>query len=155
MKKESQYFIEACFAADMQRWYQGYIDEIPARKNHFYEKGDPPDNEWQHKYWSPSPLCYISGEKLSPSNIGISVSYWTPFLWRAAISVLIPAAIKQERAWCKAMDRSCSDCIHLTRLGYGKANRCFHDWCEKKEIPTNATPNVCNVDNIHCFQQRK
>jgi len=138
---DKQYFIEACFALDLQEFYRNFIKEKPSRIQLFKET-----EVLEHKYWNPSRICVSSGEELNKDNIDVAISYWTPFVWKPIRNDLRQQYMRDEALDCQLIDASCNDCAYLDR-----ANK----MCLKKGVSVTVNANMCHPQNNDCFVHRK
>lgn len=141
---ERDYFIEACFAPDLQVWYKEWIRQKPDRVQFFFDGLD----HYEHLYWSPSLICRSSGQILTRDNIDISKSYWTPFTWYPIHKESVSSHKKIEAYHRQVIDCSCNDCGHLQRQS-GTVGKCL---LFNKAVGIH--PNTCCPQNIKCFIHR-
>lgn len=139
--KERDYFLQACFADDLQQFYKNWITEKPDRIQYFVDS----NGLLQHRQWRPSKTCRSSGEELTMDNIDIVVGYWTPFLWYPVRKDLRVQYQKNEAYECQNIDCSCNDCGFLNRS---------ENWCVKFNKEIIIQPNLCHPQNQDCFVHR-
>ena len=141
MKKEREYFFDACFSEDLQQFYKDYVSEKKDRIQLFDEYA----GKLEHKYWKPSNICTESGDKLDRKTIDVKVSYWTPNLWKPIRKDLKAKAQKEEAYACQTIDCSCNDCAFLDRA---------KSFCTKKNKRTEIWSNTAQPQNLECFKHR-
>jgi hypothetical protein len=143
MYSEKDYFKQACFTDDLQKFYRSYINEKRDRIQFFIEsiKGD-----LIHRYWKPSNICCYTGIELKDSDLGIHIGYWTPFQWKPIHKDLVIIASKEESFECQSIDCNCNDCIHLVRKDL---------MCDRFNKKVNPQPNICDIYNQKCFVHRR
>ncbi len=126
-KTEKQHFIDACFADNLDDFYEKWVAEkkdriqfftvrdIDAWKKRITALSDaakkmiskdvisfkhlPP--VFNHHYWKPSSRCISSGEELTRENIDIHITYWQPHLWKPIRKDLKREYRKEEAYECQ------------------------------------------------------
>jgi hypothetical protein len=139
--KDRDLFIEACFAKDLQQFYQDMINSSKGKAQLFSNV----NGKLIHKQWNPSKICCESSQELTRDTIDIKIGYWTPFVWKPIRKDLKKEAMKREAYLCQKVDMSCNDCTNLKRE---------NSWCNKLDKPVKVYPNTCHPQNIHCFEHR-
>jgi len=142
---DKQFFIYACLTWDLQKFYRDWIEQggKTGREQFFITNSL---GELEHLYWRPSPICSVSGERLTKENIDVLPGYWTPNLWKPVRKDILAEAKRQEVIWCQNLDCSCSDCYFMHRAKI---------WCTKFNKKAKVEPNTANPENMNCFQHRK
>lgn len=148
---EREYFIEACFAEDLQSWYKEWVYQKKDRVQFFnFRLGS--EGIYEHNSWCPSKVCCDSGKTLIKEDMDVKSGYWTPHLWKPIHKDLLKEAKAFEAMQCQIIDADCNDCKYFKRgkeLGTGITE----GLCLKFNYPTKGYVNVCSGKN--CFEHRK
>jgi hypothetical protein len=136
-----QTFISACFASDLQEFYQGLLQVAPAKRALFTTE----HGQLVHRQWRPSAICAATGQVLMPENIDVAVGYWYPHLWKPVHHDHKKAYMAAEAYDCQLIDTACNDCKHLDRLAGA---------CKKFGKQVSLEPCQSQPHNAACFVHR-